>query len=508
MINKIKLHNFKKFKDTEICFDKGLNLLVGDNEAGKSSILSAIDTVLSGSRYKVETTGLESIFNISAIDEFLKSDKDIKKLPKLFIEIYLSEQANHRLNGKYNSEEVACDGLLFECSYDKDLISEIKEILSTKEPCFPFEYYKLNFKTFAGESYTGYKKFLKHLLIDNTKISNEYAVNDYIKTAYATFVSGVKQSEYEYKYRQHKFGFEQQTLKELNDKSEYKFTVKTNAKSNLSTDLTISENNIDIENQGRGRQCFIKTELALNNNNELDAILIEEPENHLSHTNIKKLISIINNVTNQIFIATHNSLISTRLDLRKVIFLNSNSKDVTKLDGLSNETAKFFIKAPDNNILEFVLSKKVILVEGNAEFMLMDAFFKNVTEKELSNSDIHVISVGGISFKRYLELGKLLNIKTAVIRDNDKSFQNNCIDNYSDYVSDSIQIFCENDNEKHTFEVSIYKTNTEICNELFKKGQDYMLENKTKSAFKLLDEKADKIITPKYIKEAIEWISE
>lgn len=510
-IKKIKLHNFKRFKDVDIVFDENLNLLIGDNEAGKSSILSAIDIVLSGSRYKVEIAGLESIFNVDVINEFLESDKNIIDLPKLFIEIYLNEQGNHHTNGKYNSEGIECDGLLFECDYDEDLSGEIRDILSEENPCFPFEYYKVSFKTFACESYTGYKKFLKHLLIDNTKISNEYAVNDYVKTAYTTVVDGVKQNEYEYKYRQHKSNFELKILNELNNESEHKFTVKTNTKSNLATDLTISENNIDIENKGKGRQCFIKTEFALKrNNSELDAVLIEEPENHLSHTNIKKLISSINNASSQIFIATHNSLISTRLDLRKVIFLNSNSQKVIKLDSLSNETAKFFIKAPDNNILEFVLSKKVILVEGNAEFMLMDAFFKNVTGSELPNSDIHIISVGGISFKRYLELAKLLNIKTAVIRDNDKDFQRNCVDNYSDYIGDNIKIFYEDDNKKYTFEVSIYKTNTEICNELFTDGdtQDYMLKHKAESAFKLLYEKEDEIITPEYIKKAIEWISE
>lgn len=35
------------------------------------------------------------------------------------------------------------------------------------------------------------------------------------------------------------------------------------------------------------------------------------------------------------------------------------------------------MKAPDNNILEYVLSKKVILVEGDAEFILMEALYKN-----------------------------------------------------------------------------------------------------------------------------------
>ncbi len=105
--------------------------------------------------------------------------------------------------------------------------------------------------------------------------------------------------------------------------------------------------------------------------------------------------------------------------------LNSNSTEPVPLNKLPKDTAKFFMKAPDNNILEYILSKKVILVEGDAEFILLDAFYKNVAGENLEDSDIHTISVGGTSFKRYLDITKLLGIKTAVIRDNDTNHQAN-----------------------------------------------------------------------------------
>ena len=61
------------------------------------------------------------------------------------------------------------------------------------------------------------------------------------------------------------------------------------------------------------------------------------------------------------------------------------------------------MKAPDNNVLEFVLSKKVILVEGDSEFILLDAFYKAVSKgASLDEENVHVISVDGTSFKRYM----------------------------------------------------------------------------------------------------------
>lgn len=129
LIKKIKLHNFKRFQDFSVEFDDKLNLLIGDNEAGKSSILSAIDIVLSGSRSKIETIGLDSLFSLKTIQDFLNSDKKYENLPKLFIAVYLNEQNNPDLNGKINSDDPICDGLQLICEPSDDLSKYIKEIL-------------------------------------------------------------------------------------------------------------------------------------------------------------------------------------------------------------------------------------------------------------------------------------------------------------------------------------------------------------------------------------------
>ena len=48
-ISKIKIENFKCFKEVFVLpLNNGLNILVGDNESGKSTILEAIHLVLTG----------------------------------------------------------------------------------------------------------------------------------------------------------------------------------------------------------------------------------------------------------------------------------------------------------------------------------------------------------------------------------------------------------------------------------------------------------------------------
>lgn len=518
-IEKIKLHNFRKFQNLEVQANRGLNLLVGDNEAGKSTILQAIDIVLSGSRYKIENLGLENLFHRETIIDFF-TNKKFENLPKLFIEIYFREQHNSDLNGKNNSSEILCDGLKLVIEPNEELSKIISEILSKDEENFPFEYYTIKFYTFSGDPYTGYKKYINHLLIDSSQINNEHATREYIKALYNSILSGSEKNKHLNEYRKYKNNYTENVLNDINDRLiDNKFIVQTNSKSNLETDLNISDTTgISIDNKGKGKQCFIKTEFALrikDRTKELDLVLLEEPENHLSHINMKKLINLIAETHNkQIFVTTHNSLISSRLDLRKSILLNSNSREIMRLNELNENTSKFFMKAPDNNILEYVLSKKVILVEGDAEYILMEALYKKVTNDEFVDSDIHIISVGGTSFKRYLDIAKLLKIKTAVIRDNDNNYEQNITKRYEDYQEDYIKICADSDSNRSTFEICIYQDNKFICDELFSAGrttlsvQDYMLKNKADVAFEILDKKADNINVPQYIAEAIAWIKE
>ncbi|WP_298940613.1 AAA family ATPase [uncultured Psychromonas sp.] len=517
-IVKVKLSNFKKFKTFEIYLDPRINTLIGDNEAGKSTILAAIELVLSGSKSKVESLGVEALLNAGVVAEFLAGNKVIENLPTLHIELHLSEAGKPELNGRVNSDGLANDGLQLIIEPNEDLSAEIQLAIEAEGNNFPFEFYVAKFSTFSGDAYSGYRKFLRFLSLDSTQINSEYANNQYIRAMYEATVEQPQRYSLQNEYRLQKNNFRDTKLNVINDDLEdYDFAIRSGSKFNLETDLTLTEEGIPIENRGKGKQCFIKTAFALREreqNKSLDVLLLEEPENHLSHTSMNKLINQIEKAhNNQVIIATHSSLISSRLDLRKSILLNSSASVPAMLNDLTNETSKFFMKAPNHNILELVLSEKVILVEGDAEYILMERLYEIVKGHSASQDGIHIISVGGTSFKRYMELSKLLNIRTAVIRDNDKDYQNHCIGNYQDYITDCIAVYADLDNGRYTFEVCMYGDNKVLCDKLFSGGriqldpQEYMLKNKTKAAFNLLEEQHNDLIVPVYIREAIEWIS-
>ena len=89
---------------------------------------------------------------------------------------------------------------------------------------------------------------------------------------------------------------------------------------------------IPYSNAGRGLQRLLKTELALNNinTNKDKIILIEEPENHLSYSNMNNLIDILqensSKESRQIIISTHSSFVLNKLGLENLILLSNKKK--------------------------------------------------------------------------------------------------------------------------------------------------------------------------------------
>lgn len=513
-IEKIILINYKRFENLTILPNERKNILVGDNEVGKSSIIDAIDLVAMGSVRRVESIGLDRLLNINSIKKFEETRK-YEDLPEMKIELFLSGDFDHTMNGKNNSLGIKADGIRLVCAPNDDYITEINDYINSEMKVFPYEYYRIRFSTFADEPYSTYKRKLKTVLINNTNMSSNHATNDFVERMYNQYTedSLLERLEHSSQYRQMKFKFCQNHLANLNQRvpedKDYLFGLENNFSNVFSQDLMIYEKDIAINNKGTGRQVLIKTDFALDRaGDNVDVVLIEEPENHLSHSNLKMLISnISNNQDGQLFITTHNSLISTGLDLNNLIVLSQgNANQPLYLNDLSQETSDYFLKAPPASILEFVLSSKIILVEGPSEYILFDKFCRQVTKRTLEEDGVHVLAIRGLSFKRYLEIAEITNSRVAIVTDNDGDYQTKCIEKYDNFNSDNIHVFFEKENSKPTFEYYLYDRNKTICNAKF--GEDalnHMLKNKTESALELSNE--EQLQTPDYIKEAIEWIN-
>lgn len=517
VITHLMLKNFKKFSSLSLSFQPGRNVIIGDNESGKSSILLALDLVLSDSRHRVETLGIESLLSLNAVEAFQAGERRADLLPELVVDVFLSNGGNPDLNGRQNLADREADGLRMCIAPMMDEYSrDICHVLEQDPTNFPYEYYAVKFTTFSGSHCAGFRRYFRHVLLDSARIDSDHAAQEYIRAVYGVNVPLPDRYRLENTWRQQKNLFREQHLSGVNNGLEaYQFSVRSGARACLEANLDITEEGVPIRNRGKGRQCFIKTEFALRRREqqgELHALLLEEPENHLSHVSMKKLVSqLATERHTQLFIATHSSHISSRLDLRNAILLGESGPVL--LQELSEDTASFFIKAPDNNVLEFALARRVILVEGDAEFILIEAFYRILTGRAPEDDGIHVIAIGGTSFWRYLELARLLGNRVAAIRDNDGNYQQNCVERYESVLCAGTRVFADMDSSRSTFEISLYQDNAALCEATFCTPrrrltvQQYMLSNKTDAAFRLLREHGEQLSVPAYICEAIAWIS-
>lgn len=525
-IKRLIIEGFKKIKNLDLTLDQKMNILVGENETGKSTIIEAINIVLNQDYKNAEKNILKELFNITNIENFY-SNPSVETLPKIKITIeFEMVKEDGRIADFYGMEntfKVPCYGITFECKFNEEFKEELADEIKNKN--IPYEYYQLTWVTFAGIPYNYLKKAFKYLSIDNSNTESNNTYNYYNKSIFNSSYDSSSRMKY-------KNCFNNQLNSVLNDlelsdiDDTQKFGINSK-KVNLENVLTIYQNKIPIENLGKGMENILKTKNALNKSKtKLDIISIEEPENHLSHLNLRNMIETIvkNSSQSQLIITTHSNLVTNGLGLKNVIFLSSDKNDVkiTKFSTIQDDTQQFFEKADNSNLLQFILSKKAILVEGNTEYMLVPTIFKKETSETIFENGIDVISCGGVSYKRYLEIANILNKKVAVIIDNDK--KDNKIKEVNEFnnANNSIKIFLDNSIDNWTWEVCIYNLNKKIFDSniiidpkfdyLFNgnnygKVLGYMLNNKTEVAYLILVNNLN-INYPQHIKDAIKWIKE
>lgn len=156
-------------------------------------------------------------------------------------------------------------------------------------------------------------------------------------------------------------------------------------------------------------------------------LALEEPEAHLHSLAQKKLFGQIQTFSGQKIVSTHSSSIVAQAKISDFIHLYKNkgkttSSRINKDDYKIEETAKIQ--------REFILSKgdllfstAVILAEGITEELALPVFFKKYFEIDANAAGVSILGIGGQNYKTFLRLLKDFRIPWFIFSDGEVSAQ-------------------------------------------------------------------------------------
>jgi AAA15 family ATPase/GTPase len=532
-IERVIVKNYRALASADVRLRSDFNIIVGDNESGKSTLLEAINLALKCQiNRRPAAYGLHSyLFNIACVAQYIESLKNGPRLPppEILVELYLSENSTFpAFKGTQNSLGENAQGLSVTICLDEENCKEeyLKYIDNPLEVrTVPIEYYKIVWQTFAGGNLDPRSTNLRSSLIDPGSISDSYAANKYIVEFTREFLTREQKVGVALSYRKLRDDFSKNPdISKLNEGLTKEKGVVSEKRLSVAMDMTARSgwedavlpylDEIPISLVGKGEQNSVKIKLALKAAMEEEKatqiILIEEPENHLSHTRLNQLLDHLAGKASgrQLIVTTHSSFVLNKLGVENVLLLYGN-KTITLAD-LSGPTVNYFKKLPGHDTLRMILAKRTILVEGPSdELFVQEAFFQKHHKMPLQDG-VEVISVNALAFRRFLEVAKALKIRACVITDNDGNVAA-VRKKYAEYDKEEhIRVCFSEDATLKTLEPHILSVNgREKLNRILGTScstddelLSYMEENKTGCALRIF-ETTEQIVVPKYIQDAI-----
>ncbi|MEG0681618.1 MAG: AAA family ATPase [Eubacterium sp.] len=532
-IEKLIIKNYKIFNNIIIQMNDDVNIFVGENDSGKTTILEALSMVLTG---KLNGGAIVSRlnpdwFNFEVRKKYKESleNPTSSELPVIMIEAYfgnLDDEDIHlkKYEGSNNSLLEPSTGVKVEIKFNDEYSDTYKQLITEKKISdIPVELYKVEFRSFSNPDYYINTTSKRVAYIDATKKDYGTVLNRFVSSSITEYLTDEQKTDLRIAYRGNRREFtNSDAVKNLNARLQKDYSFNDRALSlNLreseidswKNEMSLSLDEIPFENAGFGTQNMVKSEMFLQQNSYVDILIIEEPENNLSFTNMSILISNLSkNSDKQLFISTHSSFVANRLGLNHLhLVANATSKP---FNDLSKNTYEYFLKLPGYNTLRLLLANKVILVEGPADELVVQRAYIDAYGKLPIENGIDVMSVGGVAFKRYCELAKLINKTITVVTDNDGD-SSKLDDDYKEY-SGVLTLCYERDDSLNTLEpsvLSVNKNDFESFRAIIYRGKDaatksyediceFMQKNKTEWSMRVFQSDT-KISYPDYINKAI-----
>lgn len=461
-ISEVSIKNFRCFGDSgqTIKFHNGLNILVGENDSGKSAVIDAIRIVLGTTDqgwYRVD------------IADFHNEDKanEITIICK-FVDLSVTECASFLECLTYENvggENKSCLYLHWKCKYLLNITpprtsTSVTTGLTGDGPQLAADARELLRVTYLKALRDAYSDMQSGR---NSRLSQIIQSIPNLNNGTGEYVDGMNLNELSITGigdLSNKLLSEHPALKKANQDVTTILQDKMLLKSDLiTTKLQVSGTNAleakklvsllekldlmveksDYQNQGRvglgtSNIMSMACELLLNNTNSKKGhssfLLIEEPEAHIHAQRQLRLIQSLQNEAaenaHQIILTTHSPLLASVVSLENVTIMRggipfSLAKGQTLLDSNDYLYLERYLDATKANLF---FAKGIIVVEGPAEELLLPTIAK-LLGKDLMEHGVSIVNVRGTGLRRYArifqrkDMDLLLRIPVACITDRD-----------------------------------------------------------------------------------------
>jgi putative ATP-dependent endonuclease of OLD family len=457
-ISNIKLWNFRKFgsddpidpvkPSLDLNFANGLNVLIGENDSGKTAIIDAVKLVLKTHSYEYIRVEDKDFYKSSSRFKIELTFDDLKPHEaKNFTEWlgWEGEKGKERpiLKLNYNVERKGEKILPADVKAGIDdegylLTAEAKEYLKAT--------YLKPLRDAKNELVAKQNSRLSQILLGDTAFKGKEKNHELVKIFESLSDELKKYFKGEFEIKSYNELGEEQIIKpqygkQIKDKidgyikefygnnNETEFNASSNDIKSILEKLTLFLKEEPNPGLGTLNRLFMAAELLHLNKENWSGIrlgLVEELEAHLHPQAQMQVIEAFQKQKEiQLILTTHSPNLASKLKLKNLIICNKGNafpmgQTFTKLDG---DNYKFLEKFLDTTKANLFFAKGVILVEGWAEEIVIPSIAKaigiNLTEKGVS-----IVNIGHTGFDHYSKIflrkkEPNMAIPVAIITDSD-----------------------------------------------------------------------------------------
>ena len=451
-LGKLKAQGFRCFDSSfEIEFTDGLNVIVGENGAGKTAIISSIRQLFQDSesgRYSISSddffspfiTGGKAALSFSICAEFdgLDVEDKVAFLPWVGASntALLTLQAeNKEIRGRFkkiiwggNSKSSQFDPELIDliqCIYLPPLRDAESKLSNGRQSRLSKLLKALNRKQLKQCREDDTPHPLEEKLKDfNTSLATDDNLS--IKKANELITANLT------KAIGHHFGQKTSIQFAESDFTKIAESLTLLFFPDLSADSQELFRGLSQNSLGYNNLLYIASilaELTLDDEDDeqplFKLLLIEEPEAHLHPQLQIRLLNHLKSVAEenknvQVIVTTHSTVLASSVELESIIHLSKSQAPVAtplRTCGLHSTSSQFINRWLDVTKSNLLFASGVILVEGIAEQMIIPTLAKIVLKdqkdgyKSLEDLGISTINLNGIYFKHFMQL--YCNIKTT-----------------------------------------------------------------------------------------------